>query len=351
MFVDRSFDAYQDFLLGCKLYWTRRLYPALKDEYGRKVAVGGAKPKTPEDVAQLFAGDTLYQYYAWLERHLQRLKYSGRWGLVPQHERHRGDFEALVANPPAGDLLELDPDLELPKYYTSVDIHQHPGGVWSDAIAGFVYERGARSTTPLLQQDKDLHHRFTDRVLTRRRPKRLIDLGCGFGKSTRPFYETARDAEIVGIDLAPPCLKVAARDAAEAQTRHVRFLQRDARRTGLPDGAADVVTSTMVLHEMPPQVIGEVIDESFRLLAPGGLMIHLDFLETDDPFAKFVYYGHSRRNNEPYMPPLDRMGIAARIESAGFRNVKVEPFEEMPGTLAPEFKNWRFPWVVISAEK
>jgi len=351
MFTDRQFDAYQSFVLGCKLYWTGRMFPAVRSLYEEKAARSGRPVTGPEDVGALIGEETLYREFAWMERHLQRFKYSGRYGLVPTHDKHRAAFEAALDAPLPDGLLELDPDFEQPKYYRSVDIHQHPGGVWSDSLAGVVYERGARSTTPLLERDKDLHHRFTDIVRARRQPRRLLDMGCGFGKSSRPFYEGDRDAQVVGVDLAAPCLKLAAQDAARAQARNVRFLQRSATDTKLPDESFDVVTSTMMLHEMPPPVIREVIDESFRLLEPGGLAIHLDFLPPDDPFLTFIHYGHGRRNNEPFMEPLAKMEIADALRAAGFRNVETLPFDEAPGSIAAARERWRFPWTVIVAEK
>ena len=125
----------------------------------------------------------------------------------------------------------MQEDFEFPEYYTRVDIHQHPGGVWSDPIAGFVYERGARSTTPLAgQRHRDLHERLTAAALERcPAPARVLDMGCGFGKSTRPFYEALPQAQVEAIDLSAPCLRLAARDAAQAGARDVRFRQIDAR--------------------------------------------------------------------------------------------------------------------------
>ena len=34
--VDRQFDAYQAFVLGCKLFWTNRIYPELYALYRRR---------------------------------------------------------------------------------------------------------------------------------------------------------------------------------------------------------------------------------------------------------------------------------------------------------------------------
>jgi ubiquinone/menaquinone biosynthesis C-methylase UbiE len=347
-----EFDAYQRFILSAKLYWTGPMFRALRETYRQKLSVTPKDmPPGPERVAALLEGEPDAQIFAWMERHLQRFKYSGRLGLVPVHEAARADIEAALNAPLPPGMLELDPDFAVPRYFQAVDIHQHPGGVWSDEIAGAVYERGARSTTPLLSKDLSLHERFTELVLARKRPKRLLDMGCGFGKSTRPFYEHCRDAEVVGVDLAAPCLKLAAQDAAAAQARNVCFKQRSAADTRLPDARFDVVTSTMMLHEMPPPVIEATLREAFRLLEPGGLMIHLDFLPPEDEFLTWLHYGHGRRNNEPYMEPLARMGIAEAMERIGFTDVAIAPFEEMEGAFARRDTHWRFPWAVVSGTR
>lgn len=326
----RSFAAGQAFLLSTKTWWTRVLYPAVRAEYEKK-----------EDLE----GNILYWYFCWLERHLQRFKYSGRYGLQPYHAQDRERLEKSLAPSRA----ELREGMEYPEYYTRIDIHQHPGGVWSDPIAGFVYERGARSTTPLAgQRHRDLHERLTAAALEKcPAPERVLDMGCGFGKSTRPFCEALGSGKVEGIDLSGPCLRLAARDAAGA----ARFRQIDATRTDYPDASFDLVTSTMLLHEMPPAMVEKTLAESARLLKKGGRMVHLDFLPAGDDFSRLIHFGHGRRNNEPFMEPLARMDLAALLERLGLRNVEIRPFEEADGTLAPGYRYWRFPWALISAER
>jgi ubiquinone/menaquinone biosynthesis C-methylase UbiE len=331
----RAFAAGQAFLLSAKTYWTRVIYPAVREEYEKSPAA------LPQSV--------LYQYYCWLERHLQRYKYSGRYGLQPYHAQDRERLEASLHATRA----ELRDGMEYPEYYTRIDIHQHPGGVWSDPIAGFVYERGARSTTPLAaKRHRDLHDRLTAAALASGpTPERVLDMGCGFGKSTRPFYETLGEARIDAIDLSAPCLRLAARDAERAGARHVRFRQMDCTQTDYPAGSFDLVTSTMLLHEQPPAVVERTLAESARLLRPGGRMVHLDFLPAADEFSRLIHFGHARRNNEPFMEPLARMDLASVLERLGLRNIEIRAFEEAEGTLAPEYKHWRFPWALISAER
>lgn len=349
---DRSFVAGQAFILAAKNYWTREIYPALEADCCLRVSESAAPVERPDRVEDLIGDTTLYRYYAWLERHLQRFKYSGRYGLQPYHHARRDELrKRLPADLPPG-LLELNPDLEIPGSFTAVDIHQHPGGVWSDAIAGFVYERGARTTTPLAgQTHRDLHQRLADYIAEDGTPESILDMGCGFGKSTRPFRETFRDAEIHGIDISAPCLEVAAMDAAETQARNLQYRQMNAAATDYPDARFDLVTSTMLVHEMPPAEIEAVLDETYRVLAPGGRMVYLDFLPAGDAFHRFIHSGHARRNNEPYMEPLAGLDLPAILRGRGFINIDVQPFAEADGTLDPAYPNWRFPWVVITAAK
>lgn len=359
---DRAFAAAQSFIHSARAFWTTRLYPAVRAEYLEEARSAPSRPGTPEEVARVMAPSATYQYYAWLERHLQRFKYSGRYGLHVWHARDRARLAAEMDAAAPRVPLELDPDLPMPRYYSAVDIHQHPGGVWSDPVAGLVYERGARSTTPLSgAKHGDLHDRFVAIALAEapRPPARVLEMGCGFGKTTRPLAEACSQSEIDAIELAAPCLKVAARDLGRVGAKNVRLRQMDARHTDYPAARFDLVASTMLLHELPPDAIEATFAECARVLAPGGRMVHLDFLPHIQPqtgvageaFARFIHYGHGRRNNEPFMEPLAKLDVAAMLVAKGFRNVRIEPFEETDGALDPGYASFRYPWTLISAER
>lgn len=343
----RSFAAGQRFVTGVKVYWHTDLFPALRAEYEQRAAACDRPPETVAEVAECLADSTLYRYFGWFKRHMQRFKYAGRYGLVPWHHQQREALQARLRDERVAE-VELDPSLEMPTYYVSCDIHQHPGGVWSDPLAGLVYQRAASTTTPLAgARHADLHDRFTDVIAAiDPDPGRILDMGCGFGKSTRPIAARFERARIDAIDLSAPCLEAAAIDC-----ERVRFRQMNAAATDYPPGQFDLVTSTMLLHEMPPSVIEQTLAESARLLRPGGKMVHLDFYHLPDAFGRFIHYTHGQRNNEPYMQPLAEMDLAATIERAGFRNVRIEPFEETDGALAPDHATWRYPWTVITAER
>lgn len=353
LFRSREANAFHEFIMEARTWWAVELFPQLREEYEvrkRLAEQEGRQVRTAEDVALLFARSTAYQYFCWLERHVQKSKYSSsRWGLVAQlaQESDRA-AERLAAAAKAR--LELQDGFQAPDYYVAHDIHQHPGNLHSDPLAGLVYEASALSIHPATRRN-ELHERFVD-VVRRERAglRKVLDMGCGFGKSALPLARAFPQAEVVGVDVSAPCLKLAAADAAAAKVPNIRFRQADARHTGLEPGSFDLVTSTMLLHELPGQAVEETLAETSRLLAPGGVSIHLDF-RADDPFWQFIMYGHGVRNNEPFLEPLMRMDLAEAYRKAGFDEVRIEPFAEREGATDPSNPFWRFPWAAIIARK
>ena len=116
--------------------------------------------------------------------------------------------------------MELDPHLKLPDWYTSWDIHLQPGGVWSSRAASKVYELGAKLVMLGDNDDYKFHRLFVETAIPKRDYRRIVDLGCGFGKSTWPFKRAFPGAEVIGVDLAAPCLELAAERSDAQKTRH-----------------------------------------------------------------------------------------------------------------------------------
>jgi len=101
------------------------------------------------------------------------------------------------------------------------------------------------------------------------RPRLVVDLGSGTGLSTRAW--AGRAEEVVGVEGSPEM-----RAQAEAATAvgNVRFVQAFAQETGLPDGAADVVTCSQSFHWMEPE---PTLAEAARILRPGGVFAAYDY--------------------------------------------------------------------------
>lgn len=331
------------FVLTLRRRWADTLYPALADQQ-RTLAAASGGAAAEAAVRQLPA----YPWFSWLERGAQKML----WRAVTDEVRAEGQ-PALEAAAEA--LLERDESLVLPDWYTDWDIHVQPGGVWSSAEAAAVYEAGAKLVMLGENDDYAFHRTFVATAVPRRAYRRIVDLGCGFGKSTWPIKEAFPDAEVIGIDLAAPCLELAARKVAERGLT-VRLRQANATDTGLEGHSVDLVTATMLVHEMPGDALEDLFREAVRILAPGGQLRFLDFRFTGDALRDMAMREHGARNNEPFLPGAMAADLADMAGRAGLAGARWRAFDErgagvLPALAWPQRAEWHFPWAVLEAEK
>jgi ubiquinone/menaquinone biosynthesis C-methylase UbiE len=95
--------------------------------------------------------------------------------------------------------------------------------------------------------------------------ERVLDVGCGTGILAARIGEESPRATVVGCDLSLGMLRRA------AARRRGAWLQGDALRLPLRDGALDAVVSTQAFHFMPDR--GAALCEFRRVLGPGGLLV------------------------------------------------------------------------------
>jgi SAM-dependent methyltransferase len=74
--------------------------------------------------------------------------------------------------------------------------------------------------------------------------KRVLDLGCGFGKMCRYAIEQGA-ASAVGVDISTKMLAKAREDAADARISYVQSALED---LSFPPASVDVVVSSLALH-------------------------------------------------------------------------------------------------------
>ncbi|MFJ6567723.1 class I SAM-dependent methyltransferase [Streptomyces sp. NPDC091292] len=339
-----------DYVLTLRKRWSDTVYPALAAEYAATGPAAGTVDRATDRMREL----SLYPWYS----HLERVQQKMLWKTVGEAVVHRGEQlrEQLekVPETPRGRLV-LDPDLALPTWYTDYDIHIQPGSFYSDDLSAYVYELGARI---VMLRDNDgykFHRLFAETALPDvPGATRVLDVGCGFGKSTRPLVDKYPGAEVIGVDLAAPGLRLAHAEA-EAGEAAVTYLQADGRATGLEDASCDVVTGTMVLHEIPADAVRATITEAARLLKPGGTMSFLEFHTTGDPFRDATIHEHAERNNEPFFRDLFATDLLGLCADAGLTGAEWTPFDERRDGKRPEGwgdrREWHFPWAVLTATK
>jgi ubiquinone/menaquinone biosynthesis C-methylase UbiE len=291
------------------------------------VARHGKPPQTYLEVKSVMQEDPYFRAFSLLNRATQELL----WDSVGESvERQLPELKRAAAGiAKAGGTLSLDPSLELPEYFTKVDIHVMPGSfhkeisAQDDIYAGAVYDRGVyiyaygglgEKNAALGQGTIDcVRRRFPDFT-----PRRILDLGCGAGMSTLPLAEAWPEAEIFAVDLAAPMLRYA-HGRSESMGVPVHYSQQNAAHTNFADGSFDLVLSNLLLHEIPQKVTRQVIAECHRLLAPGGVMVHNDMVGwPTDPFQEFMAEWNSHHNNEPFERGSGTIDWAGACVAAGF---------------------------------
>jgi SAM-dependent methyltransferase len=333
MLIDETHDerARAAFISSLREFTMSNLYPRLRRHYDTTLAPEfaarqGEQPASADDVRSLMENSQLYVGFSLMVRSTQELL----WDTVGESIEHR--LPALIARAAearaSGGSLQLNPSLQMPKYTSAVDIHVMPGGFHTDltehdVFAGALYDRGVHlfafgGLGPLNDELGSATAAAVRRQFPDLAPQKILDLGCGAGHSTLPLADEYPGAEIHGVDLGAPMLRyAAARSVALGHSIH--FSQQDAAHTTFPDASFDLVTSTLLLHEMPRHAILAVFRECYRLLRPGGVMVHHDLLGwPTEPYDAFMMAWTTRHNNEPYERASGTLNLPKDCAAAGF---------------------------------
>lgn len=288
----------------------------------------GRAPADRHEIAAVMSNDPRMQMFSALRRRSQ----EQMWDLVLSSVERQRDRLLDVADQAssAPGSLELNPSLEIPRYLTVVDIHCMPTGYYreyipDDVTAGALYDRGvyiyAGGQLGGWNDDKgwSVIRGYLDQHCPDWEPATILDMGCSVGHSTIPYTQRYPRAEVHAIDVAAPMLRYA-RARAAAFGAPIHFSQRDATATGYPDGSFDLVVSHIMLHETSTKAVQQVLDESYRLLRPGGLMIHAEFPSFDvmDPFTQFLIDWDTTNNNEPFWSKVRTLDLVSMAVQAGF---------------------------------
>ncbi len=105
----------------------------------------------------------------------------------------------------------------------------------------------------------------------------VLDVGCGTGTALSHFRDAG--CAVWGIDSSGAMLAVARKKLGDAATLHLR----DATQMPFADGMFDMVTMSLVLHEMPHHVRSGTLDEIKRVLKHDGHVLFTDY--TTGPFT------------------------------------------------------------------
>ena len=259
--------------------------------------------------------------------------------------------------------LELNPALAMPLHQLKTHIHRMPGGYLGDRDedsfwTGVLYDHGVflygRGWLGPLNDElgQTVIHQVLAPHYPEFQPQTIVDLGCAVGHSTLPYAAAYPDARVWGIDLGASLLRYAIA-RARILNQSVYFSQQNAEHTDFADQSVDLVVSHILMHEIPGVARQRVFAESYRLLKPGGIMVHLEsrlFLEPATLAARYFRDTEVWANSEPYLGSSKFTDFATYALEAGFAPEAFQ-IHAVPGYYAAQQGNAKAGWVALCGVK
>jgi ubiquinone/menaquinone biosynthesis C-methylase UbiE len=299
--------------------------PVFRKKHGRPARTG-------KEIFHAVKGNTFFRTYSSIRYNAQEM---GPHAAQPVVERVIPQLNAAAARvpdtDPSGGTLRLNPAIAYPRYLTGMDAHLTPGGYWSEhAGPGDVSQalmlQGRRLSGPAVNPKRDfgnvglavgtwLARRFPDFA-----PRRMLDLATQEGKQLYAYRDIFPGVALYGVDIAAPSLRYGHAMAAFKGVP-IHFSQQNAEAMDFPDGHFDLIVSSFFLHEISVPATKRVLAECFRLLAPGGIVAHMELPphKSCDPLVNFTFDWDSRYNNEPHYAHYRSQDPTALLVAAGFR--------------------------------
>ena len=140
----------------------------------------------------------------------------------------------------------------------------------------------------------------------------VLEVGPGPGLTTDLLRE--RVAKVTAVELDAD---LAAALADRLAGTNVEVVHGDASDTGLPSDRFSTATCFSMLHHIPePETQDRLFAEMQRVLRPGGTFLGIDSLD-NEMIREF--------HVDDVFTPVDVATFPARLEAAGFTDVRLEP--------------------------
>lgn len=267
--------------------------------------------------------------------------------------------------------VTTDPNFEPPEYIAAQDVHRMPGNYLGDFegasvrqgvlydCGGYIYNIGGRNGGHF---NDARGHTLVSHIFTRApeiAPKKILEMGCSAGNSTVAMASYFPEAEFHAIDVGASMVRYAHARAEHLDTA-VHFSQQDAANTSFDDNSFDVVVSCVMIHETSHKAVKEIIEESYRVLKPGGLMVHLEVparYEDLDVWGKIRGDYEMAYNHEPFWRGALTTDFEALSRDAGFEDIMLgfqdatRKAQRAEGVMRQESLGVHRSWMVFSGIK
>lgn len=149
--------------------------------------------------------------------------------------------------------------------------------------------------------------------------EQVLDVGCGPGTLAIAMKSRVAAGEVYGIDASSEMIEVAKEKAAKAGSK-TDFQVALIEALPFPDASFDLVTSSLMLHHLPDDLVKKGLEQVRRVLKPGGRFTVMDFAAAShSPIGHVLaLFGHARGESS-----VDK--LTAAVKGAGFSDVELVP--------------------------
>ncbi|MFC7290292.1 class I SAM-dependent methyltransferase [Hirschia litorea] len=344
-----------------------RVEPEFKEENGR-----GFKDR--HEVRKALTKDPMFQWWSALRRStMESRQQAGRWVTLRQADALNEKARLLTEG---DDRLKLDPDFKQPRSTEAIDHHCMPGSYYTELVQGDItgaanYDSGIFATTGgMLGRFNDgggvAVSQWVAKNLPDFKPKRILDIGAGLGHNVLPIAQAFPDAHVVAVDAGAPMLRYGLARAKSLGVENVEFVQADVSDLSrFEDGSFDWIQSTMFLHETSYKSMPKIFAETYRLLSPGGIVLHVEqpqYADSMPLFEQAMRDWDAFYNNEPFWTKVHEIDLDQWMVDAGFDReslihggvaavVDADIFPEAAEDTEQEDYGRKAAWHVVGARK
>jgi ubiquinone/menaquinone biosynthesis C-methylase UbiE len=216
------------------------------------------------------------------------------------------------------DIPDVDKD-RFPPYYRRT-FHWQTDGYFSEFSAE-VYELGVellfRGTADVMRRQIIPPVAAYVRAAGGADHVKLLDVGCGTGRTLHQLARAFPTMRLHGVDLSPAYIRRARKRLEDVSELTLAVENGEA----LPwaDATFDVVTSVYMFHELPRNARRNVVREMLRVCKPGGLVVLEDSAQlAESPQLEEVLHAFSREFHEPFYDDYLADDLAGVLAEVGF---------------------------------
>jgi predicted O-methyltransferase YrrM len=170
-------------------------------------------------------------------------------------------------------------------------------------------------------------HDLLGRTVAERRPRRVLDVGCGAGLELAAMLAAAPDAVGVGVDVDADAVTLAERTLVRrGLDERAEVLRADVRELGERVDPVDLALLANVVYYVPDAERVALLRAVAGLLVPGGVLVVVTTVATPHLFSR--HFDLLLRAQEGGMELPDAGALVAQLTAAGLR-------PQPPRRLAP----------------